>query len=323
MTSRSACVICENTRDLTVWTAREMMFGFRDRFDYAECPVCGGLTLIDPPADMGHYYPPGYYAHGAPRREPALKRFLWRYWIAQSIGERSALGALLLRGFGPPHFAHWLRLASIARNASVLEVGCGTGWLLRHLRAAGWRHLTGIDPFLARDVTWPDGVALLRRTIDQMHGQYDVIMAHHAFEHIPDPRGAARDMARLLAPGGLLVIRTPAADSEAWRTYRTDWANLDAPRHYFIPTTAGMRRIADQAGLRLERVMRDSQGDQFWLSEQYRRDIPRVEAFRIATRDGCLGTKAERERDIERARQLNDADAGDCACYFLRHERAG
>ena len=42
-----------------------MMFGHRDRFTAGECGRCGCVQLLDPPADLGRYYGPGYYSFGA------------------------------------------------------------------------------------------------------------------------------------------------------------------------------------------------------------------------------------------------------------------
>ena len=38
---------------------------------------------------------------------------------------------------------------------------------------------------------------------------YDVVMAHHVLEHIPDDRRAMREMFRILRPGGLAILTVP------------------------------------------------------------------------------------------------------------------
>ncbi len=311
------CLICGNAHDNQRWTAREMMFGLRDRFEYRECAACGCLTLISPPADLSRYYPADYYAHGRPRRESGLKRYLWRVLADQVLGRPSALGRVLVWRFGAPEFTEWVRTAEVSRDAMILDVGCGNGWLLRHIRAAGWHRLTGVDPFLDHEITWPDGVVLRRCALDEVTGHFDFIMAHHSFEHMPDPCAAARHMARLLAPGGRVLIRVPVADSEAWRTYRSDWVQLDAPRHHVIPTRVGMEHIARQAGLRIERVTYDSTGFQFWGSDQYRHDVALADARRRSG-DACLCSASARAQYDARARVLNESGGADQACFYLR-----
>jgi hypothetical protein len=39
--------------------------------------------------------------------------------------------------------------------------------------------------------------------------RYDVVMAHHVLEHIPDDRTAMRELFRVLAPGGVAVLSVP------------------------------------------------------------------------------------------------------------------
>lgn len=58
----SECEICGNTTSNRRFTAREMMFGLRDRFDYREYSACGCLQLIAPPDDYSRFYPSNYYS---------------------------------------------------------------------------------------------------------------------------------------------------------------------------------------------------------------------------------------------------------------------
>ena len=41
------------------------------------------------------------------------------------------------------------------------------------------------------------------------HASYDIVMAHHVLEHIPDDRQAMREMFRLLKPGGIALLSVP------------------------------------------------------------------------------------------------------------------
>lgn len=289
-----------------------MMFGTRDEFTYVECAACGCLHLENPPSEWTRYYPPEYYAHLPAQRESAYRRWLWRLQ-----------GTALVQRVSAPRFLAWVRQADVSRDARVLDVGCGRGHWLRRLRAAGWTQLTGIDPLIPRDVTWPDGVTLYQRTLDEHEGSYDFIMSHHAFEHMSDPAGAMSHFARLLAPAGKLLIRIPVADSEAWRTYRADWAQLDAPRHHFLHTRRSMECLAARSGFRIDTVTYDSNGFQFWGSEQYRRDIACIDAIHSGARaDGCLAPRRDRLRYERRARALNATSGADSACFYLTLDTA-
>ncbi|HMG21965.1 MAG TPA: methyltransferase domain-containing protein [Kofleriaceae bacterium] len=100
----------------------------------------------------------------------------------------------------------------------ILELGSGPGFvtrrLLDELPAA---RITGleIDPLLiARAGEHVAGPGAERATFvegDVMHpplaeGRFDLAFARYLFMHIPDPVGAARQIKRLLKPGGRLIV---------------------------------------------------------------------------------------------------------------------
>ncbi len=129
----------------------------------------------------------------------------------------------------PPEVQRLLRgryLKRIAAEAgpgdSVLEVGCGTGWLSRLLAEAGVASVTGIDFSsqqirLARAAPTAAGQGRVRfeeASVDQLVDEgrsFDVIVMHAFLHHlstaeISDVLAGAR---RLLGPGGRLVVLEP------------------------------------------------------------------------------------------------------------------
>ena len=85
-------------------------------------------------------------------------------------------------------------------------------------------------------------------TVQDVPGTYDLVMFNHSFEHVEDPLPTLRHARNLLAPGATLLLRTPVAGCWAWRHYGTDWVSIDAPRHAFIPSIAGLRAAAGRRG---------------------------------------------------------------------------
>src|SRR5205085_6299179 len=55
------CPVCRGN-DRTSYEAREMMFGLRIPFHYAQCAECGSLWLTNPPNDFARYYSRDYYS---------------------------------------------------------------------------------------------------------------------------------------------------------------------------------------------------------------------------------------------------------------------
>ena len=291
--------------------AREMMRGTKLLFEYLECAACGSLQIIRPPEDLGPFYAGSYYSFRK-KHESTLRRLLKRERGLYALGTFSVAGAALCWFWGRPEFAEWLLTSGAKPTDSILDVGCGSGLLLKELQNVGFSNLTGIDPFMATDIS-AAGLRLLRRDLRTMDGAYDVIMAHHSFEHMPSPLTALADIRRLLKPGGKALIRCPIAGSRAWREYGADWVQLDAPRHLFIPSIAGFSKLAEASGLDLWRVSCDSYAFQFWGSELYRRGI----SLEQGRQRSYFSKRAIRQYE-KRARILNQSMEGDSACFYLR-----
>lgn len=122
----------------------------------------------------------------------------------------------------------------------VLDVGCGPGTItveLAQLTAPG--RTIGIDPAaevidgaraLGTDPTAGQGTRVDFRVGDVMSlpfadESFDVVHAHQVLQHLVDPVGALRQMARVCRPGGLIAVRD--SDYEAMTWYPDD-PDLDA-----------------------------------------------------------------------------------------------
>lgn len=299
------------------FTAHEMMFGTREPFGYRECAGCGSLQIVRVPDDLARHYGAGYYAHAVPKSR--LMHYVRGRRAAHVLGKRSWLGRVLAWRYGVPADLRATAAAAPGLATSVLDVGCGSGALLRDLHAAGLARVAGVDPFAPQTTRHTGGVTVWKHTLAEHDGGYDLILMHHSLEHMAHPLAALREARRLLSPGGQLLVRVPIAGSHAWRTYGTHWVQLDAPRHLFVPSAGGFRALARAAGLELVRVAYDSDAFQFWGSELYRRDLSLTDA-RGRRRDSSAAgySAAEAAELVERARRLNIEGDGDQACFYLR-----
>jgi len=313
------CRICRNADGNETLAAREMMLGTRDAFDYSVCAACGCVQIARVPDDLERYYPDDYYAHTPARPEGRAGALLKRLRADHLLARPNPVGWLVTRLRGVPVSIEWVRRAGVGREHDILDVGCGAGALLLGMAAYGFRSLTGIDPFIARDLDYGNGVRVWKRGLDAHDGRYDLVMLHHTFEHMDAPGAALKHIRRLLAPGGTALLRMPVASSEAFARYRADWVQLDAPRHLYLHTPRSLSILAGAAGLDVADVVYDSTAFQFWGSEQYRRDIPLFDAQSyMVDRRASPFTGAEIEAFAARARQLNAEGRGDQAAFYLR-----
>lgn len=308
------CRLCLSNDVSRTFRAREMMIGHRDEFNYHECGECGSVNLDDHISDeaLSRYYGPGYYSFD-PDRRSAFRRFVIDRRDAAMAGRFTPFGAIVA-WLKPDMEMALMRSHRLARDAAILDVGCGAGHLLDRLAGVGYTGLLGIDPFIPIDTTSQQGVPILRRDISAMQGQFDLIMFNHSLEHVQTPRAALADACRLLTPDGICVVRIPTVSSAAWEDYGVDWVQFDAPRHVSLPSRDGMRIAGASAGLRLERTVDDSSAFQFWASEQYRRDIP-LSKPQIFT---GLFSAAEIKHFERRAAELNTQSHGDQSAFIFR-----
>lgn len=309
------CRVCGGTRAASRFEAREMMHGSRERFEYFECAACGSLQPVTLPDDVARFYDQGYYTfEERPQleRPGPIGRFLRRARARHVLGRFSGPGWILTRFRGIPPLLRWARQSGAGLDSSILDVGCGSGTLLHAMRDAGFRDLTGIDPYLPPDAIGARGIRFERISIAKMVGEFELIMFHHSLEHVPDPGRTLSAAERLLAPGGCVLVRIPIADSEAWERYGADWVQLDAPRHLFVPTTKALRSLSIGCGLSVQAIEHDSTAFQFWGSELYRRDIPLDDAA-IET----VFSVAELATFEGEAARLNAAGRGDQVCLYL------
>jgi SAM-dependent methyltransferase len=309
-----SCRICQSTEVSSTVTAREMMFGFRDTFSYFECAGCGCVQIEEIPADPGKYYPQNYYSFQSSR---ALERWLKKRWAMCSYHGSDPVGSLIVFAFGKNAAVESVRRTGVKFDADILDVGCGDGDLLLQLHSLGFSSLTGVDPFLANDIVYKNGVRVLKKNLGEMNGQFDLIMLHHSLEHVADPAEILRQAARILRTDGQLVIRVPVAGSFAWRHYKANWIQLDPPRHIFLPTVKSMEILAARAGLRLGRVVFDSTEFQFWASEQYLLDIPLRDARSQLSLLKRLRAFGKMRKQRRQAKELNAKGEGDAACFHL------
>ena len=318
--SHHICRICGNPLDNTTYVAREMMFGYRDEFEYIECSRCDCLQISEIPENLGKYYPNTYYSFAERRTppDPALKRFLKRQRNLWYLHRRSLVGRLVTSVLGPPQLPSWMKAAGLALDCRILDVGCGTGDLLLWLRDQGCSRLTGVDAYIDRDRFYSNGVRVFRAQLAELHETFDFVMLHHSLEHMEDPAAVFRALQSRTRAGGLVLIRIPVVPSFAWREYRTDWVQLDAPRHLFLHSRKSIEMLSGATGFAIESVEYDSTAFQFWGSEQYRRNIPLIDPRSVTGGGESVFTQEQLGEFARRATELNRTGAGDQACFLLR-----
>jgi SAM-dependent methyltransferase len=320
------CRICGNIEDNKEYIIKEMHFGFEEEFTYFQCKECGCLQIKNIPDNLSKYYPSNYYSFNPANLEKRgiisfVKTIFKLIRNSYAIFNHGLVGKIIY-SFYPYEALRSLSRVRLNKNSKILDVGCGTGKLLLELRDLGFTHLVGIDPYIEKDIEYKNGVKILKKTIQEFseseNGKYDLIMFHHSFEHIQEPFETLEACKRLLNPDGIVLIRTPVADSWAWGNYRENWVQIDAPRHIFIYSRKSMEILAPKIGFKIKEIIYDSTEFQFWGSEQYKRGIPLVSDISYAVnRKKSIFSKKQIRVFKKLAREFNLKGIGDQAVFYL------
>jgi SAM-dependent methyltransferase len=139
-------------------------------------------------------------------------------------------------------------------------VGCAAGLLLKRARERGW-HVTGVELSSAAVAhARALGLDVHEGTLDtaaRPADAYDVVYMGDVLEHVPDCRATLAEVARVLAPGGHVVVRGPITTHSMARRLGLALYGLagrdivlrEPPYHLWEFRPGSLRRLAAAVGL--------------------------------------------------------------------------
>ena len=188
------------------------------------------------------------------RDKDYLTAFLKQYWFAPPVALWRSIEAKTL--------------ATLDFPAPMLDFGCGDGMYTEAIFGKQ-DHIFGNDiaasempvardsGVYAKGVQFADGHAL-----PYARATFGSVYSNSVVEHIPDPQNVLPELARVLRPGGLLVMTVPsdkfrsllhgvkiAANAQAAEAYAQHVDKLFAHHHYHTPEQ--WRTLLDTVGLDL------------------------------------------------------------------------
>lgn len=313
------CNICDNAKDNREYQVQEMMFGYKDVFCYFQCSKCNCLQIKEFPSNMSKYYPDSYYSYRPISKSTnRVKKFLSNLRKKYAVFNKGFIGKLLYIKC-PDTALRFLSPLPLSNVSKILDVGCGAGHLLYSLHELGFKNLLGVDPFNEKDIEYEGNLSIQKKDIHEVQGKWDLIMFHHSFEHIHDPKKILQKASDLMNPGGYCVIRIPIVSSYAWKHYGINWVQLDAPRHFFLHSLESMAILSSKTGFDVNNIVYDSTSFQFWGSEQYIRNIPLSDkrSYGLNPKNSVF-SKKEIAGFAKCAEQLNATNQGDQAIFYLK-----
>lgn len=241
MISNSNCPLC-NSEKISFFLKCPDNLLSREEFELWKCNACGFIFTKEYPdeKDIGIYYESdNYISH-----DDSAKGFLNKLYITVRnvmLGKKKRT----------------IEKASGLKAGKILDIGCGTGYFAARMKKSGW-DVTGIEPNIkAREfasgrfglkVVSPDAISELPDK------SFDVITMWHVLEHFHDPFSYAKEIIRMLKPGGICVAALPNAGSTDAAFYGEHWAAYDVPRHLWHFTPDTFRVYAEKSGLLIKYI---------------------------------------------------------------------
>lgn len=224
------------------------------RYDYHACQDCGACFLCPMPdeATVSGFYPEEYVKEDDPARpkrtsklrQAELRRHHGYAHLRPGFAYRT-LAALQAPFYRKPAIDY-------VAGGTLLDVGCGNGRYLKTMRGLGW-NVRGVE-FNRLSVEHCRRAGLEVHcgdlaSADFPDASFDVITARHVIEHIPTPQAFMAELARLLKPGGILVVETPNYDSLGWSWFASRWYASAIPYHLMLFSPGNLTLLARQYGL--------------------------------------------------------------------------
>jgi len=249
------CRICGSTA--TEIIASKVSSFSKMTFELAQCQQCS-FRYVEPVVDPADIYDADYYAgRGAdPLVEYQAEYSNWRDCIR--VLEFENLLAIVASHFEAELHSHSDRFDG--RPLRWLDYGCGAGGLLRflgdkrrlqvrgrELEMEAWGSDTG--GFAAKLKSAGEKIVTTDELAEVPEGMFDVVSCIEVIEHVLDPNAIMGNLARWLAPGGILLLTTGNLGSPLARVMGFRFPYCKPEIHISLFNPALLRRLYKSAGL--------------------------------------------------------------------------
>jgi 2-polyprenyl-3-methyl-5-hydroxy-6-metoxy-1,4-benzoquinol methylase len=224
-------LVCNHPRETfrPVFDTHDYITG--DPFTVGYCRACKlyVTTPVPPENEVSKYYPKGYYGSG--RRFNQIVE-----WLLDNLYNYRAT-----------------QIEQHQQPGKVLDIGCGRGLLLHKLRQRGWTPMgTELSEEAASYARDRLGLPVTTQMVEDVNfpdDEFDLVILWHVLEHVHSPRAMLKEVARILKPGGTLLVAVPNFGSLESRWSKTGWFHLDVPRHLTHFTRSTLAQALNDAGL--------------------------------------------------------------------------
>lgn len=193
----------------------------------------------------------------------------WRKYLPPRLRERIEVNTYLMRRL----LAHVA--SELPPGSRVLDAGAGEGRfkpLFAHTRYIGVDLAVG-------DATWDYSGLDAINTLDRLcfaDASFDAVVFTQVMEHLPEPGAVVGELARVLRPGGLLILVAPQS-----------WHEHQIPYDFYRYTSYGIRYLLEKHGLQVTQMR--ALGGYFWYLSFQLQQLP---YWTFSRNRGALGLPA-------------------------------
>lgn len=287
------CPLCHSLGGQQLLPTYDRYYRLAGKFGHVRCGVCSFIWLSPRPtsSSLGYYYPEEeYYSYRDPVklhdrgrltnlreqiREVVLNSM--EYPVSEMSRWQRALQPLIVTLFRkqalyglPQHFPRY------RVGGRALDIGCGNGSFLNHLKRHGWQ-VAGVELSLAAA-----NLAKREYNIDVFAGDvreapfapasFDFVHMSHVLEHFYDPLEQLEAVERLLKPGGQVYIETPNVDSRGLRQCGLYWFPWETPRHLGLFSPKTLTNSLTKVGLQVHELFTYQFKELYSWEDTYRQE---------------------------------------------------
>lgn len=222
------CKICGSTEFTTYLECSDFFFT-KEKFILVSCNTCG-FVFINPRPETEKLQ---YYYHSDE-------------YISHSGNKKGLVNSIYLKIRNYTHHKKLHLVEKRSNGKNILDIGCGSGELLKLFKDNKWEVL-GVEPNTnARNFA----ITSLRiKVIDEPElssipsQSMNVITMWHVLEHVSDLNLRMSELKRIIKNDGVIIIAVPNYRSYDASYYGKYWAAYDVPRHLYHFSQDTMKKL--------------------------------------------------------------------------------
>ena len=243
------CPLCQGEGEMYYDNLADRLYHTQGVWSFRRCVECGILWMNPRPvASEIHRLYQEYFTHESDGSTINLIG-------GQRGGWSESIKKYILPGRNTDIVAMESMLLGDITPGRLLDIGCGGGSFLAHMRNLGW-DVYGVEPDrkaaqVARDkfqlTVYPGILEIISPPF------FDAISLIHVIEHVTSPRDLLGQCHALLKPHGLLAVATPNLKSLGHLWFKQSWFHLDPPRHFILYNQKVLENLLIKNGYKIRK----------------------------------------------------------------------